>query len=165
MICPVEIARDMSAFRTVRIRDHAKHGFLHTRTLPLLSGSCALAPRPSYSTPKRNVTIEAPRRRIPSPLPESFLPAGKPSPTRSARSPVGNGDGRKSGLALAEKTRATQRPDVPNSNWLSFSRTGQLDAELLDRVGGGTTLSDMSNLIIIIIVSWATEAASTLTLL
>jgi len=28
MICPVEIARDMSAFRAVRIRDHAKHGFL-----------------------------------------------------------------------------------------------------------------------------------------
>src|SRR6266699_3401412 len=28
MICPVEIAGDMSAFRAVRIRDHAKHGFL-----------------------------------------------------------------------------------------------------------------------------------------
>ena len=29
MICPVEIARDMSAFQAVRVRDHAKHGFLH----------------------------------------------------------------------------------------------------------------------------------------
>src|SRR6266853_3562362 len=28
MICPVEIARDLSAFRAVRVRDHAKHGFL-----------------------------------------------------------------------------------------------------------------------------------------
>ena len=28
MICPVEIAHDMSAFQAVRIRDHAKHGFL-----------------------------------------------------------------------------------------------------------------------------------------
>src|SRR5947209_20622235 len=28
MICPVEIARDMSALRAVRIRDHAKHGSL-----------------------------------------------------------------------------------------------------------------------------------------
>jgi hypothetical protein len=28
MICPVEIARDMSALRTLRIRDHAKHGSL-----------------------------------------------------------------------------------------------------------------------------------------
>src|SRR6266496_1477362 len=28
MICPVEIARDMSAFQAVRVRDHGKHGFL-----------------------------------------------------------------------------------------------------------------------------------------
>src|SRR6266567_3253998 len=28
MICPVEIASDMSALRAVRIGDHAKHGFL-----------------------------------------------------------------------------------------------------------------------------------------
>src|SRR5438445_5536868 len=28
MICPVQIARDMSALRAVRIRDHAKHGSL-----------------------------------------------------------------------------------------------------------------------------------------
>src|SRR5579864_3305694 len=28
MICPVEIARDMSALRAVRIRDHAEHGSL-----------------------------------------------------------------------------------------------------------------------------------------
>ena len=28
MICPVEIARDMSALHAVRVRDHAKHGFL-----------------------------------------------------------------------------------------------------------------------------------------
>src|ERR1035441_594411 len=28
MICPVEIARDMSALRAVRIRDHAEHGDL-----------------------------------------------------------------------------------------------------------------------------------------
>src|SRR6266699_1877182 len=28
MICPVQIARDMSALRAVRIGDHAKHGFL-----------------------------------------------------------------------------------------------------------------------------------------
>src|SRR6266446_7315900 len=28
MICPVEIARDLSAFRAVRVGDHAKHGFL-----------------------------------------------------------------------------------------------------------------------------------------
>src|SRR5450755_3057891 len=28
MICPVEIARDMSALRAVRMGDHAKHGFL-----------------------------------------------------------------------------------------------------------------------------------------
>ena len=26
MICPVEIARDLSAFRAVRVGDHAKHG-------------------------------------------------------------------------------------------------------------------------------------------
>src|ERR1700687_2110645 len=29
MICPVEIASDMSAFRAARVGDHAKHGFLH----------------------------------------------------------------------------------------------------------------------------------------
>src|ERR1700684_3042947 len=28
MICPVEIASDLSAFRAVRIRDHAEHGSL-----------------------------------------------------------------------------------------------------------------------------------------
>src|ERR1700745_1160789 len=28
MICPVEIARDMSALRAVRVGDHAKHGLL-----------------------------------------------------------------------------------------------------------------------------------------
>jgi len=28
MMRPVEIARDMSAFQAVRVRDHAKHGFL-----------------------------------------------------------------------------------------------------------------------------------------
>ena len=28
MICPVEIARDMSAWRAVRIGDHAEHGSL-----------------------------------------------------------------------------------------------------------------------------------------
>ena len=28
MICPVEIARDMSALRAVRMRDHAEHGSL-----------------------------------------------------------------------------------------------------------------------------------------
>src|SRR6266478_4433065 len=28
MICPVEIARDMSAFQAVRVRDPAKYGFL-----------------------------------------------------------------------------------------------------------------------------------------
>src|SRR6266851_1715732 len=28
MICPVEIARDLSAFQAVRVGDHAKHGFL-----------------------------------------------------------------------------------------------------------------------------------------
>ena len=28
MICPVEIARDLSAFRAARVGDHAKHGFL-----------------------------------------------------------------------------------------------------------------------------------------
>src|SRR6202142_2724807 len=28
MICPVEIASDMSAFRAARVRDHAKHGLL-----------------------------------------------------------------------------------------------------------------------------------------
>ena len=28
MICPVEIAGDLSAFRAVRVGDHAKHGFL-----------------------------------------------------------------------------------------------------------------------------------------
>src|SRR5271169_5554696 len=29
MICPVEIASDMSAFRAARVGDHAKHGFLY----------------------------------------------------------------------------------------------------------------------------------------
>src|SRR5712691_4782638 len=29
MICPVEIASDMSAFRAARVGDHAKHGILH----------------------------------------------------------------------------------------------------------------------------------------
>ena len=29
MICPVEIASKMSAFRAVRVGDHAKHGILH----------------------------------------------------------------------------------------------------------------------------------------
>ena len=28
MICPVEIASEMSAFQAVRVGDHAKHGFL-----------------------------------------------------------------------------------------------------------------------------------------
>src|ERR1035441_6278509 len=28
MICPVEIASDLSAFLAARVRDHAKHGFL-----------------------------------------------------------------------------------------------------------------------------------------
>src|ERR1019366_4741754 len=28
MICPVEIAHDLSAFRAARVGDHAKHGFL-----------------------------------------------------------------------------------------------------------------------------------------
>jgi hypothetical protein len=28
MICPVEIASDMSALRAVRVGDHAEHGFL-----------------------------------------------------------------------------------------------------------------------------------------
>src|SRR5271167_3690731 len=28
MICPVEIAREMSALRAARVGDHAKHGFL-----------------------------------------------------------------------------------------------------------------------------------------
>src|SRR5579863_8055356 len=29
MICPVEIASEMSAFRAVRVGDHGKHGILH----------------------------------------------------------------------------------------------------------------------------------------
>src|ERR1017187_10915779 len=29
MICPVEIASEMSAFRAARVGDHAKHGILH----------------------------------------------------------------------------------------------------------------------------------------
>ena len=29
MICPGELASDMSALRAVRVGDHAKHGFLH----------------------------------------------------------------------------------------------------------------------------------------
>ena len=29
MICPVELASEMSAFEAARVRDHARHGLLH----------------------------------------------------------------------------------------------------------------------------------------